>query len=42
MLKYWLNWRLAEVGMLAEQIGSGDLSVVDEFEVLAGPVPVAE
>jgi len=40
--KYWLAWRLPEIRMLREQICSGDESVVRDFEVLAGPAPVAE
>ena len=42
VLKYWLSWRIPEIGMLVEQICSGDMAVVEEFEALAGPVPVAE
>jgi len=42
VLKYWLNWRMPEVAMLAGQICSGDLSAVEDFETLAGPVPVLE
>ncbi|MHC4983701.1 MAG: acyl-CoA dehydrogenase family protein [Planctomycetota bacterium] len=40
--KHWLAWRLPEIHMIAEQIKSGDQSAVDEFEALAGPLPVAE
>lgn len=40
--KYWLAWRMPEIHMLVEQIRSCDESVISEFEVLAGPVPVAE
>ena len=38
--KYWLSWRMPEIRMLVEQICCGDMAVVDEFEALAGPVPV--
>ncbi len=38
----WLAWRMPEIRMLAEQIQSGDLAIVKDFETLAGPVPVAE
>ncbi len=40
--KYWCDWRLPELRMLAEQIHSGDQAVINDFEVLAGPLPVAE
>ncbi len=40
--KYWLAWRMPEVRMLAEQICSGDQTVVDDFEALAAPVTVAD
>ncbi|MHC4294713.1 MAG: acyl-CoA dehydrogenase family protein [Planctomycetota bacterium] len=40
--KYWLAWRIPEIHMLTEQIRSGDETVVQDFEALAGPVPVAE
>jgi len=40
--KYWLSWRMPELRMLREQICSGDLAVVNDFEALAGPVPVAD
>jgi len=40
--KYWLAWRMPELRMLKEQICSGDQSVVDEFDALAGPLPVTE
>lgn len=38
----WLADKMPEVRKNAEQITSGDLSVVEQFEVLAGPVPAAE
>ena len=38
----WLAWRMPEIRMFKEQICSGDVSIVDDFEVLAGAVPVAE
>jgi len=40
--KYWLAWRMPEIRMLSEQICSGDESIVEQFEALAGPVPVSE
>ncbi|MFP4054883.1 MAG: acyl-CoA dehydrogenase family protein [Phycisphaerae bacterium] len=40
--KYWLHWRLPEIHMNVEQILTGDLAVVEEFETLAGPVPIIE
>jgi len=42
VLKYWLNWRMPEIRMLHEQIASGDQSAVDQFDLLAGPVPAVE
>jgi hypothetical protein len=38
----WLADKMPEVRKNVEQICSGDLSVVKEFEALAGPVPAAE
>ena len=38
----WLAAKLPEMRMQTEQICSGDLAVVKDFETLAGPVPVAE
>jgi alkylation response protein AidB-like acyl-CoA dehydrogenase len=38
----WLTDKMPEVRKNVEQICSGDLSVVEEFEVLAGPVPTVE
>jgi 3-(methylthio)propanoyl-CoA dehydrogenase len=38
----WLAWRMPEIRMNAEMITSGDTQIVDEFEVLAGPVPIVE
>jgi len=40
--KYWLSTRMPKLRMLAGQICSGDLGVVDDFEALAGPLPAAE
>jgi len=40
--QYWLAWRMPEIRMMAEQIGSGDESAVEHFEALAGPVPVSD
>jgi alkylation response protein AidB-like acyl-CoA dehydrogenase len=40
--KRWLAWKLPVNRMLAEQIRSGDTAILDEFETLAGPVPVVE
>ena len=42
LARRWLADRLPEIRMLKEQICSGDAAVVREFEILAGPVPVAE
>ncbi|HAU36878.1 MAG TPA: acyl-CoA dehydrogenase [Phycisphaerales bacterium] len=42
LAKYWLAWRMPEIRMLKEQACSGNLAPVDEFEVLAGPVPVVD
>ena len=38
----WLGWRMPEIRMDAEMIRSGDTQIVDEFEILAGAVPVVE
>ena len=38
----WLAWRMPEIRMDAEMIKSGDTQIVEEFELLAGPVPVVE
>jgi alkylation response protein AidB-like acyl-CoA dehydrogenase len=38
----WLADKMPEIRKDVEQITSGDLSVVEDFEVLAGPVPVSE
>ena len=40
--KRWLADKLPQIRMFAEQICSGDESIVKDFEALAGPVPVAE
>ena len=40
--KRWLAWRMPEIRMNTEMITSGDTQIVDEFETLAGPVPVVE
>jgi 3-(methylthio)propanoyl-CoA dehydrogenase len=40
--KYWLAEKMPEIRMLKEQILSGDVAVVTDFEALAGPVPVVE
>ena len=40
--KYWLNWRMPELRSLKEQVCSGDTLAIEQFEALAGPVPVAE
>jgi hypothetical protein len=42
LLKYWLHWRLPEIEMNNKQIATGELLAVEEFETLAGPVPVVE
>jgi len=38
----WISDKLPEIKMLTEQICSGDESVVKQFEILAGPVPVVD
>jgi alkylation response protein AidB-like acyl-CoA dehydrogenase len=38
----WLADKMPEIRRNVEQICSGDLSVVEQFETLAGPVPTAE
>ena len=38
----WLTDKMAEIRRNRELICSGDLSVVNEFETLAGPVPVVD
>ncbi len=38
----WLADKMPEIRKNVEQITSGDLSVVEDFEALAGPVPVTE
>ena len=38
----WLADKMPEIRKNVEQITSGDLSVVEQFEALAGPVPTAE
>ena len=40
--RYWLTWRMPELRMLAEQVRSGDLSAVEDFEALAVALPAAE
>jgi hypothetical protein len=40
--KHWLAWRMPEIRMNREMILSGETAIVDAFETLAGPVPVAE
>ena len=36
----WVNTRLMRVAMLRQMILSGDRSTMEDFAVLAGPVPV--
>ena len=38
----WLADKMPEIRKNVEQITSGDLSVVEQFEALAGPVPTAD
>ena len=38
----WLAWRMSELRMLKEQACSGEKSIVEDFELLAGAVPSAE
>jgi hypothetical protein len=40
--KRWLVWKMPECRMLKEQILSADQAIINEFETLAGPVPVVE
>ena len=40
--RYWVCWRMPELRMLSEQVRSGDLSAVEDFEALAVALPVAE
>jgi len=42
VVRRWLAWRLPEIRMDAEMIKSGDTQIVEEFEILAGPVPIVE
>ncbi len=42
VVQAWLDWRMPEMRMLAEQITTGSTYVVDEFETLAGGVPVLQ
>ncbi len=38
----WLSDRMPQIAMLAQQTKSGDMAILNDFETLAGPVPVAE
>ncbi len=38
----WMNWRMPEIRMNKEMILSGDMQIVDDFEDLAGQLPVIE
>ena len=40
--RHWLAWRMPELRMCKEQCCSGVKTVIDDFETLAGPVPVVE
>ena len=40
--KHWLADKLPQIKMLKEQVCSGETASVNDFETLAGPVPVAE
>ncbi len=40
--KYWLAWRLPEVRMLTEQVKSGDVSPVENFDAIATAAPAEE
>ena len=42
LARRWITWRMPEVRMLKETICCGDTQIVDDFETLAGPVPVVE
>ncbi|NLW87274.1 MAG: acyl-CoA dehydrogenase [Planctomycetes bacterium] len=39
---YWLAWRMPELRMNKERILAANMAPVNEFDVLAGPVPVRE
>ena len=40
--RYWLSWRMPELRMHHEQCLSGDVAAVEDFDALAGPVPVPD
>jgi hypothetical protein len=40
--KRWLTEKMPVIAMLAQQTKSGDVAIVNDFETLAGPVPVTE
>ncbi|MCY2929914.1 MAG: acyl-CoA dehydrogenase family protein [Planctomycetota bacterium] len=40
--RYWLTWRMPEIRSNRERIFSRNQSAVDDFAILAGPVPVSE
>ena len=40
--KRWLTDKMPVIAMLAQQARSGDMAVLNDFDTLAGPVPVAE
>lgn len=40
--KRWIAWRMPDMQMLKERVCSGETSIVDDFEILAGPLPVVE
>ena len=42
LAKRWIAQKSAEAVMQRQVILSGDRQIIDDFEVLAGPVPVAE
>jgi alkylation response protein AidB-like acyl-CoA dehydrogenase len=40
--KRWLTEKLPVIAMLAQQAKSGDMAILNDFDTLAGPVPVTE
>ena len=40
--KRWLAWKMPELRTFKEMVCSGDKSVISDFEILAGPVPVVQ
>jgi hypothetical protein len=40
--KRWLTEKMPVIAMLAQQAKSGDMAILNDFDTLAGPVPVTE